>query len=157
MADNIKNEVNQFVIFTLGEEKYGVDINKVREIITMQSITLVPGSSGLIEGIINLRGYVIPIFNIKRKFNLAEGEFSAQTRIVVIEVSNNTLGIIVDGVSEVLRIPGHIIESPSSIIAASIDTNYIEGIAKMEDKLIIMLDLEKILSAENKLEMAKAI
>lgn len=153
MAEDLIEDVKQFVVFTLANESYGVDINDVREIIRLQPITKMPGTNGDIEGIINLRGNVIPVFNIKTKFNLVDGKQSSSTRIVVIEVNENILGIIVDGVSEVLRIPAEIIEKPSSMITANISTDYIKGIARLDDKLVIILDLKKVLDNTDKVQL----
>ena len=147
------NEENQFVVFKLAQETYGVDINHVREIITLQSITEVPGTIDFIEGIINLRGYVIPVFNLRKKFMLPEEEFTKAARIVVVDVAGNTLGMTVDGVSEVLRISNGDIEKPSRVITASVETEYIHGIAKLEDKLVIILELDKILNDEEQLAL----
>ncbi|MFZ5639515.1 MAG: chemotaxis protein CheW [Bacillota bacterium] len=153
MAEDLIEDVKQFVVFTLANESYGVDINDVREIIRLQPITKMPGTNGDIEGIINLRGNVIPVFNIKTKFNLVDGKQSSSTRIVVIEVNENILGIIVDGVSEVLRIPAEIIEKPSSMITANISTDYIKGIARLDDKLVIILDLKQVLDNTDKVQL----
>lgn len=150
MVEALMEKVNQFVIFSLAGETYGVEINHIKEIITMKNITQVPGSIGFIEGIINLRGIVIPVFSIKKKFNIEEQEYSSSTRIVVVEVQGNTLGIIVDGVSEVLRISNEILEKPSAMIRTSISTDYINSIAKLEEKLVIILNLENVLGNEEK-------
>lgn len=151
--EELMTEENQFVVFKLAQETYGVEINHVREIITLQSITEVPGTIDIIEGIINLRGYVIPIFNLRKKFCLPEEELTKNARIVVVEVSGNTLGMIVDGVSEVLRISGKDIEEPSRVITANIDTEFIKGIAKLEDKLVTILNLDNILNKEEQMAM----
>lgn len=137
---------NQYVIFKLGVEVFGLEINKVKEIIVYQDTTQLPGSIHQIEGIINLRGHVIPIYNLRKKFDFPEVEKSRRTRIVVVEVHGSTIGIIVDGVSEVLMIPGSVMEQPSSVVSSDVDVNFISGIAKMEESLIIILDLEKVIS-----------
>jgi purine-binding chemotaxis protein CheW len=136
------------VVFELGRETYGLDIATVREIITMQTITKVPRTLEYVEGVINLRGRVIPVFNLHKKFGLAAKEASRSTRIVVVEVEGNTIGMIVDGVSEVLRISKDIVERPNSIIS-DVDAEYLAGVAKLDDRLVILLDLEKVLSKED--------
>lgn len=146
--EEINLEENQFVVFKLAQETYGVDINQVKEIITMQTITEVPGTLDFIEGIINLRGYVIPVFNLRKKFRLPQEELTKAARIVVVEVDGNILGMIVDGVSEVQRISSKVIEKPSRVIAASIDSEFIKGIANLDTQLVIMLELDKILNKE---------
>ncbi len=150
MSEEIAFFEKQFVVFRLGKETYGLDIESVREIITMQTITQVPRTLEYIEGVINLRGRVIPVYNIRRKFGLPEEEATRATRIVVVEVEGNTIGMIVDGVSEVLRISGDMVERPSEIIS-DVDTEYLQGVAKMEEKLVILLDIAKVLTKEEHL------
>lgn len=142
------NDEKQFVVFRLGRETYGLDIATVREIITMQTITQVPRTMEYVEGVINLRGRVIPVFNLHSKFDLQAGDITRSTRIVVVEVEGNTIGMIVDGVSEVLRISNDIVERPNSIIS-DVDTEYLAGVAKLDERLVILLDLEKVLSRED--------
>lgn len=152
MAEKAFDE-KQYVVFRLGAEVFGLAINTVKEIIVYQETTRIPGMGQLMEGIINLRGHVIPIFNLRKKFGFPDAEKTRSTRIVVVEAHDNTVGIVVDGVSEVLMISGNVIEKPSSMITSSIDSNYISGIAKMEAGLVIILALEKVISSE----IAKAV
>lgn len=147
MDENVFEE-RQYVIFKLGAETFGLDINKVKEIIVYQEPTQMPGSADVIEGIINLRGHIIPIFSLRKKFNFLETDNSRRTRIIVVEAGSNTVGIVVDGVSEVVMISGSVIEKPSSLLTSNIDENYITGVAKMESGLIIILDLEKVISRD---------
>ncbi|MHB8172823.1 MAG: chemotaxis protein CheW [Thermincolia bacterium] len=147
-----KIEEKQFVVFQLSKETYGVDISKVWEIIIMQPITQVPHTAEFIEGIINLRGRVIPVIDLRKRFNLFQEEYTRSTRIMVIEISGNTLGMIVDGVSEVLRISSDIVEPPPPAII-NIDADYLQGVAKLEDRLVILLNLDKLLSKQERLEL----
>ncbi|MDT3701160.1 MAG: chemotaxis protein CheW [Thermincola sp.] len=137
-----------YVIFRLGVEDFGLEINKIKEIIVFRETTNVPGSGELIEGIINLRGQVIPIFNLRRKFALPIVEYSRNTRMVVVEISGHTVGIVVDGVSKVMVITEDVIEKPSSLITAKVDSNYISGVAKLGEKLVILLSLDRVLNIE---------
>ena len=139
----------QLVAFQLGEETYGVDISQVEEIIRLQPITKVPGAPDFVEGVINLRGRVIPVIDLRKRFHRPPREETKNTRIVVVEVPPNTVGMIVDAVDEVLRISEEKIEAPSLIIS-SIDTEYIKGVGKLENKLLILLDLAKVLTKEEK-------
>ncbi|PKM41647.1 MAG: chemotaxis protein CheW [Firmicutes bacterium HGW-Firmicutes-8] len=152
MDENIFEE-RQYVIFKLGAETFGLDINKVKEIIIYQEPTHMPGGSSVVKGIINLRGHVIPIFSLRKKFNFPEAGNTRSTRIIVVEAGANTVGIVVDGVSEVVMISGSVIEKASSLFTSSIDENYLTGVAKMESGLIIILDLEKVISRD----MAEAV
>ncbi|MEN3185354.1 MAG: chemotaxis protein CheW [Atribacterota bacterium] len=139
----------QLVAFQLGEESYGVDIAQVQEIIRMQPVTKVPGAPTFVEGVINLRGRVIPVLDLRKRFNLPARQDTKDTRIVVVEVPPHTVGMIVDAVDEVLRISDDKVEPPSPFIA-SIDTEYLRGVGKLEGKLLILLDLSKVLSKEEK-------
>ncbi len=145
MNENVLDE-KQYVIFKLGVEVFGLDINKVKEIIVYREPTLMPGTSDLIEGIINLRGYVVPIYSLRKKFDFAEMDNTRSTRIVLVEVRDNMIGIIVDSVSEVLMISEDRVEKPSAIIDSSVAVDHIAGIAKMEEGMIIILDLEKVIN-----------
>ncbi len=137
----------QVVVFKLASETYAIEIAKVKEIIVMQSVTGIPCTSEFIEGILNLRGHVIPIFNLRRRFGLREEETTKNSRMIVVEVNGNTVGMAVNSVSEVLRIPLESIEKTSEMITYTIDEDFIEGIAKLEEGLIILLNLEKVLPA----------
>lgn len=135
----------QLVSFKIGEEEFGVDILSVQEINRMSQITKVPNTPDFIEGVINLRGRIIPVLDLRVKLGLMKLEHNKNTRIVVVELKEQTVGFIVDEVSEVLRIPKNITEAPPAMIGG-IDSEYITSIGKLEDRLLILLDLEKILS-----------
>ncbi len=135
----------QLVVFDLASEYYGVDIGDVREIIRMQTVTRVPGAPPYVEGIINLRGQVIPVVDLRKRLELTLGEQSNESRIVWVTINGQDVGVIVDAVTEVLRIPISSIEPPSSMVS-SVDSDYLRGIAKMESRLIILLDLGKVLA-----------
>jgi purine-binding chemotaxis protein CheW len=136
----------QYVVFDLGGEHYGVDIAAVEGIIKLQGITSVPHAPAFIEGVTNLRGKVLPVVDLRRRFNLPAGATSKETRIVVVEMNGATVGMIVDGVSEVLQVPDEAVEPPSPIVM-TIDSAFIRGIAKVHERLIILLDLSQVLNA----------
>ncbi|KJS84963.1 MAG: hypothetical protein JM58_09330 [Peptococcaceae bacterium BICA1-8] len=133
----------QNVIFKLDSVEYGIDILQVSEIVKMQPITKMPNTPVYVDGVINLRGSVIPIIDLKVKFNLELKERDEHTRIIVVNVKTMTLGIVVDEVAEVIRINNEQIDD-SSNISAQINEDYIQGVAKVENRLIILLNLEKI-------------
>jgi purine-binding chemotaxis protein CheW len=137
----------QLVVFDVGNESFGVDIDSVQEIIRMQSITEVPGSSVFVRGIINLRGRIIPVLDLRERFGLTQAAASNSQRIVVVEVGGPVIGMVVDAVSEVLRIQSDCIEPPSAIVVG-IGSDYIRGIAKIESKLVILLQLDRLLNDE---------
>lgn len=145
MSNDIASTVRQLVAFDLAEEQYGVDVTSIHEIIAMQPITKVPRSPFFIEGIINLRGKVVPVLHMRRMFGFTEAEQTKDSRIIVVDTNGQSVGIIVDAVTEVLRIPVDSIESPSDMITTA-DSDYLVGIAKHEDRMIILLDLGKVLS-----------
>jgi purine-binding chemotaxis protein CheW len=136
-------EILQLVTFNLENEEYAVDILKVQEINRMREITRVPNTPAYVEGVINLRGKVIPVVNLRSKFSLDERENDTQSRIMIMDIQGITMGLVVDAVSEVLRIPSNIVE-PTPPMASNISTEFIRGIAKLEDRLIILLDMEML-------------
>jgi len=138
------DELLQLVSFNIGSEEFGVDILKVQEINRMVEITKVPQAPHYVEGVINLRGKVIPIVDLRKRFNLELKEYDKNTRIVVVDINGNILGMVVDSVSEVLRLPANTIEPPPEIVTG-INSEYIKGVAKLEDRLLIFLDLSKVI------------
>jgi len=146
LADQDKDrldELIQLVSFHLGQEEFGIDILRVQEINRMVEITKVPQAPHYCEGVINLRGKVIPIIDLRKKFEMDIEEWTKNTRIVVCDVDGNVIGMIVDAVEEVLRIPSSTIE-PAPEIVTSINSDYIKGVAKLEERLLIFLDISKI-------------
>ncbi|MEE8372747.1 MAG: chemotaxis protein CheW [Dehalococcoidia bacterium] len=143
----------QLVIFDLAAESYGVDINAVQGIIRMQTITKVPRTPEFVEGVINLRGEVIPVVDRRTRFGLTVTEETNDVRIVVVYIGGQQVGLVVDAVTEVLRISADSIEPPSSVITSA-DSAYLLGIAKLEDRLITILDLEQALSEAEKNTLA---
>lgn len=139
----------QLVVFRLDNEEFGVPITQVKEINRLTAATRIPRSPSFIEGIINLRGQIIPIVDLKKRFELPLTEYTGDARIIVIQVQDNTFGVQVDSVSEVLRINSSNIEAAPDIVC-SIDAKYITGVAKVNDRLLIMLDLNSLLSDEEK-------
>lgn len=138
----------QMVLFELGSEIYGLDIATVHEIIRMQPITRVPKAPFYVEGVINLRGKVIPVIDMGKRFGLEKVEKQKNNRIVVVNIKDTILGIIVDAVTEVIRIPIVSIEPVSDIITAA-NSDYLLGIAKLADKMVILLELDRLLSGDN--------
>ena len=140
------DELLQLVTFSIGEEEFGVDILKVQEIIRTMEITKVPRAESFVEGVINLRGKVIPILDLRRRFKLPSKPHDKHTRIIVIEMNAMIVGFVVDSVSQVLRIPSNTVEPPPPVVAG-VDSEYINGVGKLQDRLLILLDLNKLLSS----------
>ncbi len=147
MSATATKELLQLVTFRLGEEEYAVDILNVQEVNKMVDITHVPNAVGYLEGVINLRGRVIPVINLRKKFGLAAKDSDAQSKIMVVDVGT-TVGLIVDSVSEVLRISPDRVE-PAPPMATGVDSEYIKGIGKLEDRILILLDLRKLLMKDS--------
>jgi purine-binding chemotaxis protein CheW len=145
-------EAVQVVSFRLGREEYGVDISQVQEIIRLVDITHVPRAPRFIEGVINLRGQLIPIIDLRTRFDMARIEPTKSTRIVVTEIGSKRIGIVVDSVSEVLNIPVENVEETPEIVAG-VGTEYIRSVGKLGDRLIIMLDLTRVVSGDEKRQL----
>ncbi|MFZ5644515.1 MAG: chemotaxis protein CheW [Bacillota bacterium] len=142
----------QIVVFSLNDQVYGVNIASVLEIIRVESVTRVPGTPEFIEGIINLRSKVIPVMDLCKRFGLPPSEISDQTRVIIVEAGGVTMGITVNSVSEVLRIPASDIEPvPSIISGANVDA--FRGIALVDERMITLLDLNKLLYDNEKKEL----
>ena len=145
--------MEHLVTFLLADEEYGLDVRVVQEIIRLAEITHVPRSPGFIKGVINLRGRIIPVVDLKRKLELGEVEASRLCRIVVVKLRDRLIGLLVDGASQVLKIPVSSIDAaPEEIL--DVNVSFIRGVAKLQKRLIILLDLNKILAVE--LEHASA-
>jgi len=142
----------QVVSFKLGSEEYGVDIAQVQEINRMVAVTHVPRAPQFMEGVINLRGQLIPIIDLRTRFGMPRAEHTKNTRIVVTEIGAKRVGMVVDSVSEVLRLALDQVE-PAPEMITGVDTEYIRGVGKIEDRLIILLDLARIISGAEKREL----
>jgi purine-binding chemotaxis protein CheW len=149
LAKDNADQLEQMVTFNLGQEEFGVNILQVQEINRMVEITRVPQTELYVEGIINLRGKVIPIIDLRKKFSMQEKEYDNHTRIVVVDVNDETVGLVVDGVSEVLRVPSGSLEAAPRLVSGESTysgAEFIKSIVKLEDRLLIYLDLGKIIS-----------
>jgi len=134
----------QVVGFRIGEETFGVRIASVREIVRVPEITSVPNAQETIEGVINLRGKIIPVIDLRKRFGQAEIQSDKKNRILVVELENKLIGLIVNSASEVLKIPPSEIESPGSVFADG-ESSYVTGVGKLKGRLIILLDISKLL------------
>ncbi len=139
---------NQVVRFILGKESFGVDIEKVQEIVTVPEITRVPDTPDFLEGIINLRGKIVSVIDLRKRLRFNGGQRDKKNRILVTEVEGKVVGLIVDEVSEVLKLNPDSIEPPPEIVN-SVGAEYITGVGKLEDRIILLLDLGKVLDAKD--------
>jgi purine-binding chemotaxis protein CheW len=134
----------KYLTFCLDGEEYGLQILKVREIIGMMAITVVPRTPNFIKGVINLRGKVIPVIDLRTKFGLMEAERTDETCIIVVDIGDVEVGIVVDRVSEVRDIPGGDIDEPPSF-GTAVDSSFILGMGKTDTKVTILLDITRVL------------
>ena len=154
--DGQNSDLLQLVGFRLGNEEYGIDILKIQEINRVTEITKIPQSPDFVEGVINLRGNVIPIIDLRKRFHMPEREHDKQTRIVVSEIEERTVGFIVDAVSEVIRMDSNLVELPPAIIVGADDTGkYIKGVGKLDDKLLMLLDIDSIFSKQEQEQLSE--
>ncbi len=137
----------QLVSFGLAEEEYGIEITKIREIILITEITQIPQTAHYVKGLINRRSTVIPVVDLRALFELPEGELTDTSRIMVLHVGTKTIGIVVDTVSEVLRVTQNQIAPPPPTVAG-LGREYLTGLVKLDDRLLILLDIDKILGEE---------
>jgi purine-binding chemotaxis protein CheW len=145
LASATGNEMRQMVTFELNDEEFGIDIGLVREINRLMKITPVPKSPSAVKGVINLRGQVIPVVDLRCEFNLPHLEENQKTRIVVVEIDGATTAFIVDAVSEVLNIPVASIE-PAPPLIKGVDSELVNSVGKLEDRLVIILDLQRVVA-----------
>jgi len=140
----------QLVVFKLGGEDFGVDINQVREIIRKGAATVVPNAPGYVKGVINLRGVITTIIDLRRKLGLTEKEAGdeQQERVIVVEVGKNTVGMAVDAVTEVTYLAESDIDEVPTMVKENIGTEYLRGVGKLPDKLLILIDLKRVLNGE---------
>ena len=149
MSDQVQvqESIYQLVSFIIDDEEYGIDILIVQEIIRTMKMSRVPNSAKFIEGVINLRGKIVPVVDLRKRFGLNEKERDKDSRIVVVEINGKVVGFLVDKVREVLRVEKEIIDPPPEL-AMSIHARYLTGVAKLEDRMLILLDLEKVLMSD---------
>ncbi|MBN2652980.1 MAG: chemotaxis protein CheW [Spirochaetales bacterium] len=148
---------DQFVIFSIGEEEYGIPILTVQEIISLPSLSTIPGSPDYIPGIINLRGNIIPLYILRKKFNMDDVELSSKSIVIIVETgteNKKTVGFIVDNVSNVISIEKKDLSDPPDV-DLNIDASYIKQIGKIASRMIMILDLENFFSENEKLGLDK--
>ncbi len=157
--ESLAGLAGKYLTFLLEDESYGIEILKVQEIIGMQTITRIPRTPEYVKGVINLRGKVIPVIDLRLRFGIEAAEVSRKTCIIVVQVSKSdasvTMGIVVDEVSEVLEISSNEIE-PAPSFGTRVETSFILGMAKTEDSVKILLDIDRIMSEEEMDALAKS-
>lgn len=139
------SEISKVIVFQLNDQQYGVGIQQVRSIEKLQNITKIPNTSDFIKGVINLRGEVIAIIDLRERLNITQTEITDHTRILIVSIDGVQIGLIVDSATDVLDIDPTVID-PSPEIVGEIDVTFVQGVAKLENRLLILLDLARVLS-----------
>ncbi len=150
----MKSEL-QVVVFTVGREEYGLEIGQVQEINRLTPPTKIPQAPPFVEGVINLRGKIIPVIDLKKRFGLGASAYTDEARIVVVEIGGQTAGVIVDFVSEVLRLSLENVEPPPPLVSG-VAAEYLQGVGKLGERLLLLLDLDKVLTESEKTELKEA-
>ena len=150
------NSTHQFLTFALGQEEYGVEILKIQEIKGYSAVTPLPNAPSYVKGVLNLRGTIVPIVDLRQKFGLPEAPYTAFTVIVVVQVQGKTLGFVVDAVSDVLTVPSEAIQ-PTPDLHGQVDTSFLNGLAQSGEKLVILLDIDQVLTAAEAASTVQAV
>lgn len=152
-----ESDLLQLVGFRLDKEEFAIDILNVNEILKMMEVTEIPNTNNYIKGIVNIRERIIPIVDTREILNLPQKDNNDNTRIIVVEIKEKTVGFIVDEVTEVLRIPKRKTEPPPELVTTNIKSTYITSVARLKDRLLIMLDLQKLLLSEKELDKLQIV
>jgi purine-binding chemotaxis protein CheW len=161
MAETSRKQKNtptgdfQIVTFFLSQEEFGVDILLVQEIIRPSPVTEVPNTPQFVEGVINLRGKVVPVIDLRKRLNIPATEVDKATRIIIIELEKRVTGFVVDSVSKVITVPAASVQSAPDMIMSGVESEYITGVSRIDDRLIILLDFSKILTAGEQRQLAE--
>ncbi|MCH7575563.1 MAG: chemotaxis protein CheW [Candidatus Marinimicrobia bacterium] len=156
-SSDAASEIRQLVIFKLAEGSFGLDIRFVREINRLMEVTPIPTAPEYVEGIMNLRGAVVPVVSLGLRFGLEKSETTKDSRIVVIESNQNLLGLVVDEVSEVLRLPSSDVESSDNMAMGGVNVDFIEGVGKVDGRLILLLAPDKLFTDEEQAQLAEIV
>ncbi|UTR15077.1 chemotaxis protein CheW [Salipaludibacillus sp. LMS25] len=151
MSEAVMDDM-KVIVFQLKDEEYGVEVEQVRSIERVQYITRVPSTPDFVEGVINLRGVVTPIIDLRKRFNIEGINHSETTRVIIVTVGNMEVGLVVDAANDVIDIPKSAVEPPPEVVGG-LEAEYIRGVAKLEKRLLILLNLDKVLNAEEMNEL----
>ena len=141
-----REATREVLVFVLGSEEYGVDILKVQEIRGYEKVTPIPSAPDYLKGVVNLRGIIVPVIDLRVKFGMANPAYDAFTVVVILRIAERVIGIVVDGVSDVIRLaPGDVKAAPQ--LGSMVDASYLAGLATRDERMILLVDIEKLLSA----------
>lgn len=148
--------MQQFIKFKVGDETFGIKITEIFQIIKPQEVFKVPNTPAFVEGLLNLRGKVLTVFNLRKRFNMPEKENDDNTKIIIVNMNGMLLGFTVDSVTEIVRVPDEEIESTPPVLQ-NFDRRFLSGVAKLDDKLILLLDFEKVLTPDEEQQVRNII
>ena len=148
-----RETTREVLVFVLGAEEYGVDILKVQEIRGYEKVTAIPGAPAYLKGVVNLRGTIVPVIDLRIKFGMAEPRYDSFTVVVILRLAGRTVGVVVDGVSDVVQL-GERDVKPAPQLGSLVDADFLAGLATRDDRMILLLDIEKLLST-GELEVVK--
>jgi purine-binding chemotaxis protein CheW len=140
---------NEYLTFTLGKEEYGIEILKVQEIRSYEAVTRIANAPDFIKGVVNLRGIIVPVVDMRIKFNLGEANYDQFTVVIILNVAGRVVGMVVDGVSDVIQLTAERIRPAPDFSASTFDTSYITGLGTMDDRMLILVDIEKLMSGSD--------
>ena len=141
-------QANEFLTFTLGQEEYGVEILKVQEIRSYEAPTTIANAPEFLKGVVNLRGVIVPIVDMRIKFGLGKADYNQFTVVIILNVAHRVVGMVVDGVSDVLTLTAEQIR-PAPEFGASLDTKYIIGLGTVDERMLILMDIEKLMTSSD--------
>ncbi|ATY85006.1 chemotaxis protein CheW [Kyrpidia spormannii] len=150
-AQDLDREV-KVIVFQLATEEYGVEVSQVLSIERVQKITRVPRTPAFVKGVINLRGVVTPIIDLRARFGLPEVEYTDDTRIVVVAVGEMEVGLVVDAANDVIDVPMSRVDPPPAVVGG-VKADYLRGVAKLDDRLLVLLNLDRVLSVQEVAEL----
>lgn len=151
----VREATREVLVFVLGKEEYGVDVLKVQEIRGYEKVTPMPAAPAYLKGVVNLRGIIVPVIDLRVKFGMAEPTYDAFTVVIILRISGRVIGIVVDGVSDVARLaPGDVKAAP--MLGAVVDSSFISGLATLNDRMVLLLDIEKFLSSSELMLISQA-
>ena len=137
---------NEYLTFTLGKEEYGIDILKVQEFRGYEAVTRIANAPEFIKGVVNLRGIIVPILDMRIKFNLGEARYDQFTVVIILNVAGRVVGMVVDSVSDVIRLTAEQIRSAPDFASTTFDTRYITGLGTIDERMLILVDIERLMS-----------
>ena len=145
-ATATREETREVLVFVLGKEEYGVDILKVQEIRGYEKVTPIPSAPDYLKGVMNLRGFIVPIIDMRIKFRLPDVRYDSFTVVVILRIAGRVIGLVVDGVSDVVRFADSEVK-PAPQLGSVVDGSFIAGIASQDDRMVLLLDIERLLSS----------